>query len=153
MLGTSFGLLVLRVGLGIVFAMHGWQKLFQMGIPGVAGFFGMLGVPAPEMAAVVVSLVELVGGMALVIGLFTRWVAIPLAIDMLVAALLVHIWGGFFAPNGVEMVLLPLAASIALVLAGPGALAVDGLPRKPAGGPAVSASGERLMTFAGQRRV
>src|SRR5690349_9371006 len=101
MLGTSFGLLVLCVGLGIVFAMHGWQKLFQLGVPGVAGFFGMLGVPVPEVAAIVVSLLELIGGVTIVIGLFTRCLAIPLAIDMLVAALLVHIWGGFFAPNGV----------------------------------------------------
>src|SRR4051794_13081247 len=86
---AGLGLLVLRVGLGIVFAMHGWQKLFQMGIPGVAGFFGMIGVPAPEVAALLVSLIELLGGVALLLGLFIRWVAIPLAVDMLVAALLV----------------------------------------------------------------
>jgi putative oxidoreductase len=152
-LAASFGLLVLRVGLGIVFAMHGWQKLFQMEIPGVAGFFGTIGVPVPEVAALLVSLVELIGGVALVIGLGTRWVAIPLAIDMLVAALLVHVWSGFFAPAGVEMVLLPLAGSIALLLAGPGALAIDGLLRKPASQPVTTVSSERLSAVTGHRRL
>jgi len=146
---AGLGLFVLRLGLGIVFVMHGWQKLFQMGIPGVAGFFGMVGVPAPEVAATLVSVVELAGGLALLIGLFTRWVAIPLAIDMLVAALLVHMQGGFFAPDGVEMVLMPLAGSIALVLAGPGSFTLDGLLTRRQ--PANAVRNERLGAFAGQR--
>ena len=147
----------MRVGLGIVFLMHGWQKLFQMGIPGVSGFFGMIGVPVPELAAIVVSVLELAGGLAVLLGLFTRWVAIPLAIDMLVAALLVHLPGGFFAPDGVEMVLLPLAGSVTLALAGSGAFALDGLlMRRPVA--TTSTDGQlvddgRLTSFVGQRRA
>jgi putative oxidoreductase len=123
----AWGIAVLRVVVGLTFLMHGWQKLFEMGIPGVTGFFGQLGVPAPMMAATLVSVLELVGGAALLVGLFTRWVAIPLAVDMLVALLLVHLPAGFFAPDGYELVLLLLGGSIALALAGPGAFALDRL--------------------------
>jgi putative oxidoreductase len=122
----AWGLMVLRVAVGIVFFMHGWQKLFMMGLPGVTGFFGMLGIPAPAVAATVVSFLELVGGAALIAGLLTRWVAIPLAIEMLVATLLVHLPNGFFAmDDGYELVFLLLAGAVTLALAGPGALAVD----------------------------
>ena len=61
------------------------------------------------------------------IGLFTRWIAIPLAIDMLVAILTVHLWGGFFLPNGYEFALTLLAANVALALLGSGEASVDKL--------------------------
>ena len=132
----QWGIAILRVAIGVTFFMHGWQKLFQMGIPGVAGFFGQLGVPTPLAAATLVALVELVGGALLIAGLFTRWVSIPLAIDMLVATLLVHLPGGFFAPNGVELVFVLLAGVVALALAGPGAFALDRLIARPGLSPA-----------------
>lgn len=130
---ADLGLTVLRIGLGIVFLMHGWQKLFQMGIPGVSGFFDTVGIPAPMLVASAIIALELIGGAALLIGLFTRWVALAFAAEMLVAALLVHLPGGFFAPDGIEMVLLPLAGSIALALAGPGAYALGRIiaPQRP----------------------
>ena len=123
----DWGLAVLRVVVGITLLMHGWQKLFEMGIPGVAGFFGQLGIPVPALAATLVSFLELAGGAALIVGLFTRWLAIPLALDMLVATLLVHLPNGFFAPMGIELTLVLLGALVALALAGPGAFAVDRL--------------------------
>ena len=123
----EWGLAVLRVVVGITLLMHGWQKLFQMGIPGVAGFFGQVGLPAPALAATVVSFLELAGGAALIVGLCTRWLAIPLALDMLVATLLVHLPNGFFAPMGIELTLVLLGGLAALALAGPGAFAVDRL--------------------------
>ena len=122
---ADLGLALLRIGLGIVFLMHGWQKLFEMGIPGVSGFFGMVGIPAPMLAAILITALELIGGAALLIGLFTRWVALAFGAEMLMAMLLVHLPGGFFAPDGIEMALLPLTGSIALALAGPGAYALD----------------------------
>ena len=127
----DWGMAVLRVAIGVTFFMHGWQKLFQMGIPGVAGFFGQMGIPAPMAAATLISLLELVGGALLIAGLFTRWVSIPLAIDMLVASLLVHLPAGFFAPNGVELVFVLLGGTVALALAGPGAFALDRLIARP----------------------
>ena len=66
-----WGIALLRIVVGVVFFMHGLQKLFQMGVPGVSGFFASLGIPAPEVAAVVVSLVETVGGLALILGVLT----------------------------------------------------------------------------------
>lgn len=125
----GWGITLMRVMVGIVFLVHGLQKLFVSGIGGTAGFFESLAIPLPMVAAVVVTLVETVGGAALILGLATRWVAIPLAIDMLVATLLVHLPNGFFAvPNGgYELTLLLLIANVSLVLAGAGALALDNL--------------------------
>src|SRR5215213_7642938 len=94
-----WGIALLRVVVGIVFVMHGQQKLFEMGVGGVGGFFASLGVPAPQLAAVVVSLLETVGGVALILGVLTRLFGLLLMGDMLVAMLLVHRPNGFFAGN------------------------------------------------------
>ncbi len=123
----GWGIAILRVVVGIVFLVHGGQKLFVWGFGGVAGFMAKVGIPAPMLAAVLVTLVEFVGGLALVLGLFTRWAAIPLAINMVVAILVVHWPAGFFLPNGFEFALTLLAANAALVLLGSGEASVDGL--------------------------
>lgn len=124
----DWGLAVLRVVVGIVFFMHGWQKFFDMGIGGVSGFFGSLGIPMAGVAAPLVALVETAGGAMLALGLLTRWVAPLLAIDMFVATLLVHLPNGFFVSNqGVEFTLLLLAAAVAFFLAGPGSPSVDAM--------------------------
>ena len=122
----GWGLTVLRVVVGVVFLVHGAQKLFGFGFGGVAGLLGGLGVPAPGLFAVVVTLVEVVGGIALILGLFTRIAALALAVDMLVATLTVHLPNGFFAQNGgYEFTLILLAATVALAIAGAGEAALD----------------------------
>lgn len=126
----GWAITTLRVVVGIVFLAHGGQKLFVWGFGGVAGFLGQVGIPAPMLVAVVVTLVELLGGLALLLGLFTRWAAIPLAIDMLVAILAVHLKAGFFLPNGFEFALTLLAANLALILLGSGEASVDGFLAK-----------------------
>lgn len=123
----GWGIAALRVGVGVVFLMHGGQKLFVYGFRGTAGFMGQIGIPLPMFAAVVVTLVEFLGGAALVLGFLTRWAALPLAINMLVAILAVHLKGGFFLPAGFEYALTLLAANVALALAGSGRLALDRL--------------------------
>ena len=134
---APWGPTLLRVVVGFTFFMHGYQKLFQMGVGGVGGFFGQLGVPAPGVAAVVVSVLEAVGGLALIAGLLTRVVGVLLAVDVLVALLVVHLPNGFYAmENGIELVLVLAAAALALAIAGPGAAALDhalGVERRFAG--------------------
>lgn len=125
-LTAPWGIALLRVVTGIIFLMHGQQKLFEFGIGGVTGMMTGMGVPAPGFMALVVTLVELVGGIALILGAFTRIAAILVAIDVLVAFFLVHLPNGFFvAAGGVELVLILATAGVALFLTGPGALALD----------------------------
>ena len=123
----EWGITILRVVVGIVFVMHGSQKLFVVGFGGVAGFLGQVGVPAPMLSAVVVTLVEFLGGLALLAGFLTRWAAIPLAIDMVVAILTVHLPGGFFLPKGYEFALTLLGATLALACLGSGEASMDRL--------------------------
>lgn len=122
------GLTILRAAVGTVFLVHGLQKLFLMGFGGVSGMMEGFGLPAPGLAAVIVTLVELLGGLALVLGFFTRIAAILLALDMLVASLVVHLPNGFSVQNGgYEFTAVLMAASVALAVAGPGAAALDRL--------------------------
>jgi putative oxidoreductase len=119
------GLATLRAGLGIIFFAHGAQKVFQFGIAGVTQGFAQMGVPLPAITAPLVAGLELVGGLLLFFGLLTRPVALLLAIDMLAAAVLVHLRNGFFLPNGFEFTLILFAGCLALVMAGPGEVSLD----------------------------
>jgi putative oxidoreductase len=125
----AWAITFLRLVVGTVFVAHGAQK-FVMGFGNVAGFLGQLGIPFPLVSAVVVTLVEFLGGLGLVLGLFARWAAIFIAIDMLVAVLVVHLRGGLFLPKGFEYALTMLATNVLLAVSGPGAAALDTLVRK-----------------------
>ena len=116
----SCGLAVLRIAVGAVFLTHGYQKIFKMHLGGVAGFFGHIGIPLPMLAAIVVMVVEFVGGILLITGLATRIPAVLLAIDMIVALLVVHLRNGYLKSGG-ELPFLLLASVICLALAGGGA--------------------------------
>lgn len=132
---AQYGITLLRVMVGIIFVMHGWMKLFGMGLDGTAGFFGQIGIPFPYANAVFVTFLELVGGALLVAGLFTRFVAPLLAATMAVAIATVHGPKGFFLPEGYEFALSLLVANVSLFLTGSGALALDnvlGRERRPA---------------------
>jgi putative oxidoreductase len=123
---TTVALTVLRVILGFLFAAHGWQKFNEWTIAGTQASFAKMGVPAADIMAPAVAVLELAGGAALILGILTRVVAALLVLDMLGALFLVHAPAGVFAANGgYELVLLLAAAAFTLALAGPGRLSVD----------------------------
>jgi putative oxidoreductase len=133
----DWGLTVLRVVTGIVFFMHGWTKVFVWGFEGTAAGFAQMGIPLAGVAGPFVGLLELLGGLALIAGLATRWISIPLAFTMVVAILQVHLAAGFFNPNGYEFPLMLLAGLVGLTLSGGGAFALDNvLASRRAGAPA-----------------
>lgn len=123
---TTTALTVLRVIAGFLFAAHGWQKFNEFTIAGTQVAFTQMGVPGASAVAPVIATLELVGGIALIIGLLTRVFAALLAVDMLGALFLVHAPAGVFVANGgYELVLLFAGAALALALAGAGKISAD----------------------------
>ena len=119
------GLLLIRVALGLVFVMHGWQKLAVFGLAGTAGFLGELGVPAPTLNAALLIAVELGGGALLAAGALTRVAGALLAFAMAVATIAAHGAGGFFLPTGYEFALTLGLISLAIAFTGAGRYSVD----------------------------
>jgi putative oxidoreductase len=132
--------LALRIVLGAGFIYHGWPKLFSVvGHEQFAGTLVSLGIPGAQLMSWVVAVVEVVGGLALLLGAWTQWVAIPLIVEILVALFTVHLSQGFsfihvigmengqpvYGLPGWEVDLLYLGGLITLLLGGAGALSVD----------------------------
>lgn len=119
---------VLRIVVGFLFAAHGWQKYNEFTLAGTQGAFTQMGVPAADVVAPIIATLELVGGIALILGLATRPFAALLTLNMLGAIILVHAPAGIFVEaGGFELVLLLGASSLAVALAGPGRLSLDHL--------------------------
>lgn len=118
--------LVLRVAVGVVFAVHGADKLFNMGISGTAGFLGSLGFPVPEVFAVLLIAAELVGGIALIVGLCTHWAAKVNLVVAIVAFATVHMANGFsIQDGGYEYIMVLAAALFSLMVTGAGKYSLD----------------------------
>ena len=129
---AKWGMLPLRIVVGLVFLIHGAQKLFVFGLGGTADIMGKLGLPLPGLCAIIVIAVELLGGLAILLGVFTRLAGALLAFEMLIAILVARLNGGFFAPYGYEFELTLLGACLTFALNGPGRMSLEEvLPRSP----------------------
>ena len=129
----------LRLIVGYGFFAHGLAKL-EKGPERFVEILRAIGTPAPHFMAWLTILVELFGGLAVLLGAFVPWLSVPMAAVLLVATFTVHLPFGFtsiklmavtadgpkFGPPGYETDLLYLACLATLVLAGSGPLAVDG---------------------------
>lgn len=125
---TDIGLLIGRLAIGGVVFMHGWQKFTQMGYSGVVEMFSGIGAPIPQLTAALVILLEVVGAAALAVGIFTRVVAVLIALNMVGALLLLHLPNGFFvADGGYELVALIAGTSLIYAFAGPGRISIDAI--------------------------
>ena len=130
MSAVSFGILILRLVLGLVLAAHGSQKLFAWfgghGLSGTSAFFGQLGYRAPLAMAVLAGAAEFGGGTLFALGLGTPLAAAAIAIVMLNAAVAVHLHNGFWnADGGWEMNLFVLTAAIAVTATDPLRFSLD----------------------------
>jgi putative oxidoreductase len=116
----------LRIALGLVFAMHGYDKVFIKGIPGITGFLDSLGFPMATLFAYILSYGELVFGILLILGLFTHWSAKFAVIVGIVAWAMVHAANGFFVnAGGYEFIMLITAAALSVMITGPGKYSLD----------------------------
>ncbi|MDP9201866.1 MAG: DoxX family protein [Gemmatimonadota bacterium] len=122
---AKWGMLPLRIVVGLVFLMHGGQKLFVFGLGGTADIMGKLGLPLPFMCAAIVIMVELLGGLAILLGVFARLAGALLAFEMAVAILVARLHGGFFAPYGYEFEFTLLGACLTFALNGPGQMSLE----------------------------
>jgi putative oxidoreductase len=122
---APYAALLLRVSLGILFLAHAALKVFVFTIPGFVGFFASLGMPA--ILAYGVLALEVVGGVALILGIYAPWVALPLAAEMFGTIVTVHWANGWLFTNkdgGWEYPALWTVALVALFLLGDGAFAL-----------------------------
>src|SRR3954451_13861166 len=128
----GWGITTLRIITGIIFLLNGSQKLFIGEFNQIAtsplGTLGQLVGQSPQRVAILVALVEPLCGAALVVGVFTRWASMLLAIGMLADILAFHPPpSAFLKDPGFELALLRLAASVTLVLTGSGRMALDNI--------------------------
>ncbi|MCR8935531.1 MULTISPECIES: DoxX family protein [Pseudomonas] len=127
---AGYGLTVLRIAVGVIFAAHGSQKLFGLfggyGLAGTAQWMESIGLTPGYLMATLAGGTEFFAGLALIIGLLVRPAALGLAFLSLVAIFSVHIGNGLFmANNGYEFALALLAGSIAVLIEGAGKLSAD----------------------------
>jgi putative oxidoreductase len=126
--GLDMGLLLIRVIPGVVFTLHGMQKLFGTfggsGLHGFADYLANVGVPEPLFAAVLAAGFEFVGGLSLVSGIGARILAIPLFFDMAVACMLVHRRSFFIQNGGMEYPLMLAFIMLGIAILGPGRITI-----------------------------
>ena len=131
-------MLPLRLAVGCGFIVHGMAK-WNRGPEKFGALLHLIGVPLPVPTAWIVTLVEVFGGVAIVVGAFVAIASVPLIISMAVAMFALQVRYGFssvntigltpsgptFGPPGYEINLLYIAALVLLALSGPTAVSID----------------------------
>jgi putative oxidoreductase len=126
----DLALLLARAGIGAIFLIHGWQKVFTHGLSSAIATFRHLGVPLPGAAAVFACVVETMCAAALIAGVAVPVVGVLLFVDMLGAFTFVDVHHGPFVSNvGVQLVTVLGLASLLIAVSGGGRLSVDDLLR------------------------
>jgi putative oxidoreductase len=118
----GWGVTAVRVAMGLIFIIAGYGKVMG-GLGNVTAAFGRMGIPAPGIAGPFIAFLELFGGIALLVGLFGRWLGLVFALEFVVAAFYVKFAGQGWNAGRLDLMLL--VGGILLFLAGPGRAAID----------------------------
>jgi putative oxidoreductase len=122
---AAYGATLLRLTLGVVYIMHAYLAVVAYGPAGMIDYQAKNGVPFAEIGTWYLILAHGLGGIFLILGLFTRWAALANVPVMLGALLYVHLKNGFWVfKNGYEYVLVLVVVSLAVAMIGGGALTV-----------------------------
>ena len=119
---AGWGITAVRVAMALVLFFAGWAKVAG-GLDNVAAAFTKMGIPLPGISGPFIGFLELFGGLALLVGLFGRWLGLVFAIEFVVAAFYVKFAGPGWNAGRLDLMLL--AGGILLFLAGPGKAAID----------------------------
>jgi len=122
---AAYGATLLRLILGAVYIMHAYLAVVVFGPAGMIAYQAKHDVPFPEIGTWYLIVAHGLGGIFLVLGLFTRWAALVNVPVMVGALLFVHLKNGFWAhtnPSGYEYVLVLAVVSLAVAMIGGGAL-------------------------------
>jgi putative oxidoreductase len=131
----TWGITLVRVTMGTILIVASWEKLSAGGLFGFSAAISNFGLPLPQFFGPFITAVELVGGILVLAGLGARWVALLFVCEFAVNVFILKIprqppFGGW---DSMRIDLMMLATAIALVLVGPGRLALDSLVRARTG--------------------
>jgi putative oxidoreductase len=123
---TPIAYTLVRVIIGYILFMHGWGKVTGAGLAGVSAYMAKQGLHPGTVFALAAMFLETIGAICIVVGLFTRFFAAALAIEMLIVLLAVHAAHGFLVDKGgFEYVLLLGIVLFAIAIRGGGPYSVD----------------------------
>jgi len=128
-LSPAWGVTALRATAGLILVVAAFEKFFGGGFAGFTQVVTSLGIPLPQFFGIFIPLLELIGGALLLVGLGARWVAVLFVVEFVVTSFVLKVprqppFGGW---DSMRIDLMLLATNVAIVVVGPGALALDSL--------------------------